>query len=65
MGYVDYITDDRDYEYVRMYHGQAIVEGCNDSLHYFLLWPGNGHPTANFLGVWKLLEGYGQSRGKE
>lgn len=52
------------YQRITRDHGQAIVRGCNDSLHYFLLWLGNGHRTANLLRVWKLLEGYGQSRGK-
>ncbi|GAB1312042.1 hypothetical protein MFIFM68171_02252 [Madurella fahalii] len=79
MGYIDYITDYRDNKYFRMYHGQAgfahrritrdhgqaIVGGRNDSLHYFLLWLGNGHRTANFLKVWQLPEGYRQSRGQE
>lgn len=67
-GYLDYVTDDRNYHYFRLYHGQAAVackriihdhgqaisQCFHNSLHYFILWLGNGHRSANFLRVWAL-----------
>lgn len=68
VGYCDYITDTRNPEYVRLYigqtksaerrillqHIQAIRRGDHSSLHYFILWLGNGHRTANFLRLWSF-----------
>jgi len=79
MGYLDYITDDRRAEYFRLYHGQAeiayrrilrdhgqaIFGGANNTLHYFILWLGNGHRTANFLKVWALPQGHRETHGRD
>ena len=70
MGYLDYVTDDRDEDYVRNYvgqcalghrrilsqHAQSILRGTHDSLHYFILWLGNGHRAANFLRLWSFSD---------
>lgn len=66
VGYMDYITDCRLHTYFRPYVGQsgdgfrrvmqnhvrAILEAQNKSLHYFIMWIGNGARTANFLRLW-------------
>ncbi|RYP25240.1 hypothetical protein DL765_000121 [Monosporascus sp. GIB2] len=41
-GYINAVTDDRCIEYLRLYA----------SLHYFILWLGNGHRDANFVLLW-------------
>lgn len=69
-GYCDYITDDRDPDYFRLYigqtnnsvrrvvltHAQCILRGEYSSLHYFILWMGNGHRAANFLRLWSFSQ---------
>lgn len=66
-GYLSYITDDREQEYWRPYVGQSdnlrlrirqhIRALCNNeasTLHYFILWKGNGHRIANFIRLWAM-----------
>lgn len=33
-------------------HAQKLLEASYDSLHYFVVWLGNGHRTANILQLW-------------
>lgn len=68
LGYLDYITDSRCQAYLRAYvgqsedgysrifleHTQAILQGKNDTLHYFIPWIGNGYRSANFIKLWEL-----------
>lgn len=68
VGYLDYVTDTRCDNYVRLYvgqsikssrrilidHAQSILQGRCTSLHYFIVWLGNGHRRANFLRLWSL-----------
>lgn len=68
IGYLDYVTDDRDAEYFRNYVGQAtngevrilsnhclnILNGHHDTLHYYIIWSGNGHRKANSVRLWTL-----------
>jgi hypothetical protein len=70
VGYMDFITDSRLEPFVRTYvgqtgdgcrrimqnHAQAIMQGRNESLHYFILWLGNGSRTANFLQLWSFAD---------
>ena len=67
-GYADYVTDNRHADYLRNYvgqstlserrilrqHVQSILGGSFDSLHYFIIWLGNGHRTANFIQLWSF-----------
>ncbi|CEL09738.1 hypothetical protein ASPCAL12868 [Aspergillus calidoustus] len=66
-GYVDYVTDDRDSRYIRMYIGQAkvsdrrLMQHINDatrsvpqSLHIFIIHQGNGQRAMNFLKLWTI-----------
>lgn len=71
IGYLDYVTDDRYENYLRHYVGQTgksvrrivydhvqnLVQGRNNTLHYFILWLGNGHRSSNFLRLWSALPG--------
>jgi hypothetical protein len=64
-------TDRRCHQYLRLYvgqtirswrrflveHVQAILRGNVSSLHYFILWLGNGYRSANFLRLWTLPTG--------
>lgn len=68
MGYLDFITDSRDREWLRLYvgqcaevlrrvvngHAQSILKASIDSLHYFMIWLGNGCRSANFIRLWKV-----------
>lgn len=70
VGYLDYITDSRLQQYVRLYvgqsgksyariieqHIQAILRGKRDTLHYFILWMGNGNRTSNFIRLWSFVD---------
>ncbi|KAI4593066.1 hypothetical protein KJ359_010153 [Pestalotiopsis sp. 9143b] len=70
-GYVDYITDSRRPDYVRTYvgqcrennrrllrqHAQCMLQGSFETLHYYILWLGNGFRTANFLQLWEFPAG--------
>ena len=70
MGYLDFITDDRMWEWLRLYVGQCVnglrrivnshiqivLRGDYDSLHQFIVWLGNGHRTMNFIRLWKFPE---------
>ncbi|KAI1277581.1 hypothetical protein F5Y07DRAFT_407170 [Xylaria sp. FL0933] len=67
-GYLDFVTDDRDPQWLKLYvgqytvavrrilrqHSQSILNGSYESLHYFILWMGNGHRAANFLRLWQF-----------
>jgi hypothetical protein len=71
VGCLVYITDRRCHQYPRLYvgqtirswrrilveHVQAILRGNVSSLHYFILWLGNGYRSANFLRLWTLPTG--------
>lgn len=75
MGYLDYVTDDRNAGYIRMYvgqslearrrlfsqHSQSMLRGDTSCLHYFVIWLGNGHRTANFIKLWDFPRGEGDS----
>lgn len=68
MGYLDFITDSRDREWLRLYvgqcvevlrrvingHAQSILKASIDTLHYFMIWLGNGCRSANFIRLWKV-----------
>ena len=67
-GYCNFVSDDRDDQYLRFYIGQAtvlvfriyyhslaILKGKADTLQYYILQLGNGSRTANFLLLWDLL----------
>ena len=68
MGYLSYITDDRDSRYFRLYvgqtacasrrivsqHAQSILSGSSESLHHYIAFMGNGHRTVNFLRLWEF-----------
>jgi hypothetical protein len=70
MGYLDFVTDSRDREWLRLYvgqcvevlrrvvngHAQSILKTSIDSLHYFMIWLGNGSRSANFIRLWKVEE---------
>ncbi|KAH7309675.1 hypothetical protein B0I35DRAFT_440443, partial [Stachybotrys elegans] len=65
-GYMSAITDDRKSDYLRLYvgqsktlcrrilrgHTQEILRSSYSTLHYFIIWLGNGHRTANFSLLW-------------
>ncbi|KFA79846.1 hypothetical protein S40288_11428 [Stachybotrys chartarum IBT 40288] len=67
-GYLDFITDSRSTDYFRLYvgqfslgarrivrqHVQSVLQGSIESLHYYILWLGNGTRTANFLQLWQF-----------
>ncbi|KAJ4145596.1 hypothetical protein LMH87_004442 [Akanthomyces muscarius] len=75
VGYLDYVTDSRCDNYLRFYVGQTIkstrrimIDHCqsilkckNSSLHYFIVWLGNGYRRANFLRLWSLPYSMGRS----
>lgn len=70
VGYLDYVLDDRSDLYIRYYvgqtkfsgrrilveHMQSILRASFQSLHYYILWLGNGHRSANFLRLWSFPE---------
>ncbi|KAL1859594.1 hypothetical protein VTK73DRAFT_7567 [Phialemonium thermophilum] len=70
-GYLDAITDDRDKNYLRLYVGQSkglpnrifdthrlqMLMFSTKSLHYFIVWLGNGHRQARFVQLWAVPEG--------
>lgn len=66
-GYVDFVTDDQNYQYIRFYIGQSlnmilrldthcrhILQGAFDTLHYFILNFGGGRRKANWLQLWAM-----------
>ncbi|KAJ3566063.1 hypothetical protein NPX13_g7276 [Xylaria arbuscula] len=67
-GYIDFVTDDRNPLWLRLYvgqytiairrilrqHSQNILKGSYESLHYFILWMGNGHRSAKFIRLWQF-----------
>lgn len=69
-GYLDFVTDDRRNDWLRFYagqfkdpvrrilrqHSESILKGSCTSLHYFMIWMGNGHRTANFIRLWQFPE---------
>ncbi|PCG91378.1 Hypothetical protein PENO1_094110 [Penicillium occitanis (nom. inval.)] len=68
-GYLDFITDQRCGSYWRGYVGQsdellrrivdhinAIKQGQHDTLHYHVVWKGQGHRSANFIMLWKIVD---------
>ncbi|KAF5967000.1 hypothetical protein FBULB1_11387 [Fusarium bulbicola] len=75
MGYLDYVTDSRKSGYIRTYvgqslearrrlfsqHSQSMLRGDTSSLHYFVVWLGNGSRTANFIRLWEFPRGEGDS----
>lgn len=79
VGYLDYVTDSRCENYLRFYVGQTIkstrrimIDHCqsilkcrNSSLHYFIVWLGNGYRRANFLRLWALPYSMGRSNDKQ
>lgn len=67
-GYLSFIVDNRDPNYIRYYVGQsqnpasrikqhmkAIVDAKCDTLHYYVVWKGEGHRRANFIRLWNLI----------
>lgn len=70
IGYLDYVTDSRLEEYFRIYvgqsghrlarimqqHIQSVLQSKRNSLHYFILWIGNGFRSANFLRLWSFQD---------
>ncbi|KAJ5715261.1 uncharacterized protein N7483_012442 [Penicillium malachiteum] len=68
MGYLDFITDNRDWEWYRLYvgqcinslrriingHAQQILKAEYGSLHHFMVWLGNGSQSANFIRLWMI-----------
>lgn len=68
MGYASVVTDSRLPAWWRMYvgqcsrpwrrivcqHSQAILQGSKSSLHYYMLWMGNGNRAASFIRLWKF-----------
>jgi hypothetical protein len=75
IGYLDYVVDSRDALYVRWYvgqsrsprrriisqHSQSMLRGENSSLHYFIIWLGNGYRSANFIKLWSFPNAIGDS----
>lgn len=69
MGYMSYVTDDRNRQYFRIYigqsetgprriadHSEAIRSSHHDTLHYYIPYVGLGNRTVNFLHLWSLLD---------
>ncbi|KAH8807142.1 hypothetical protein F5884DRAFT_751732 [Xylogone sp. PMI_703] len=67
VGYLNFIKDIRNENYLRFYVGQtvnarrhiserlsSILHGSSESLHYFICSRGNGHRTATFLKLWEI-----------
>ncbi|KAL7946634.1 hypothetical protein V8C42DRAFT_292343 [Trichoderma barbatum] len=68
VGYASFVTDQRNSGYLRVYvgqcnaprrriysqHMQSILQGSYETLHYFILWLGNGHRSANFIKLWEF-----------
>ncbi|KAL5338938.1 hypothetical protein BJX70DRAFT_398139 [Aspergillus crustosus] len=67
-GYMDYVTDSRDLKYWRVYIGQSknppsrisqhirnIINGHDDTLHYYVILQGKGYRSANFIRLWTLV----------
>ncbi|KAJ5179717.1 hypothetical protein N7492_002927 [Penicillium capsulatum] len=68
IGYLDFITDDRSPEWLRYYvgqceiakrrlvngHAQEALRASLSSLHYFIVWMGNGHRSMNFIRLWSV-----------
>jgi hypothetical protein len=66
IGYLDYVTDDRVIDYYRPYVGQttdgekriildhihAVLLSQTSTLHYYIVWRGNGHRSSNFITLW-------------
>lgn len=67
LGYLDFITDSRDAHWLRLYVGQTnnarrriisqhlqeVQKGSFESLHYFIIWLGNGTRSSNFIKLWE------------
>ncbi|KAL2802880.1 hypothetical protein BJX63DRAFT_437470 [Aspergillus granulosus] len=66
-GYADYVTDDSDPRYIRIYIGQTkvsdrrLMQHINDAtrslpetLHIFIIHQGNGRRAMNFLKLWTI-----------
>lgn len=66
-GYLDFITDVRDPDYIRYYHGQSetvifriadhlvkICRGKFETLHHYVLQLGQGHRRATMIRVWTI-----------
>ncbi|KAB8210838.1 hypothetical protein BDV34DRAFT_220017 [Aspergillus parasiticus] len=70
VGYASFVTDVRQIDWWRMYcgqcflawrrimcqHTQAILRSSTSSLHYYILWIGNGNRTAHFFKLWEFPE---------
>ncbi|KAB8261064.1 hypothetical protein BDV32DRAFT_137719 [Aspergillus pseudonomiae] len=70
VGYASLVTDIRHIDWWRMYcgqcflawrrimcqHTQAILRNSTSSLHYYILWMGNGNRTAHFIKLWEFPE---------
>jgi hypothetical protein len=68
IGYVNYVTDSRCESYLPFYvgqtvqswrrilveHAQAIMQCDVSTLHYFILWVGNGNRQSNFIRLWTI-----------
>ncbi|KKA22591.1 hypothetical protein T310_3382 [Rasamsonia emersonii CBS 393.64] len=66
-GYLNFVKDDRDEKYWRPYVGQSenpllrikqhknIINLACDTLHYYVIWKGDGHRWANFIRLWTLI----------
>jgi hypothetical protein len=68
-GYLDFITDQRCQSYWRGYVGQskglirrlidhinAVRQGQHYTLHYHVVWKGQGHRSVNFIMIWRIEE---------
>lgn len=66
-GYLDCILDDLLANYWRLYVGQAFIvikrmiehmrgamEDTPDTLHYSIIWRGQGHRSMNFIRLWSM-----------
>lgn len=54
---MDYVTDERNASYWRGYVGQSNslnIQKKNDTLHYYVIWKGNGKRAASFIRLWTL-----------
>ncbi|KAK2751804.1 hypothetical protein FQN55_009246 [Onygenales sp. PD_40] len=67
-GYMNFVTDLRNDNYWRPYVGQSekprmriqqhtrnILALKRDTLHYYIVWKGNGQRTCNFIRLWTLV----------